>query len=362
MTERNKTESKVIKMQDYSDFKMSFEIPIIKAMEKINANSQGIVFICDNDNAVIAALTDGDIRRHILTGKTLEAPAIEAANRNFRYVTTDDEYKNAHKTCIEESLTALPKLNERGHITAIYLMNETNSTINPQISVPVVIMAGGKGTRLYPYTKVLPKPLVPIGEDTITEYIMNRFIDYGCNDFTMIVNHKKNMIKAYFSEEGQKYNIKFIDEDIPLGTGGGLKLLKKSITSTFFMSNCDVLIFADYAEILSLHKETDNIITMICAAKTLTVPYGTVEVNNEGVISSLIEKPSLSFLTNTGIYVIEPRFLDYIEPYVFTHITDSIQKCIDAGERVGVYPVSEGQWSDMGQLEEMEKMQRLLGI
>jgi len=349
-------------MQNYSDYKMSFETPIIEAMAKINANSQGIVFLCDKEEKTIASLTDGDIRRHILAGKSLDTPAIEAANKNFRFITTDDEYKHAHKICADESLTMLPRLDESGYIVSIYFKNETNVSIKQQISIPVVIMAGGKGTRLYPYTKVLPKPLVPIGEDTITEHIMKRFAEYGCDEFTMIVNHKKNLIKAYFTEEEQKYNIEFVDELVFLGTGGGLKLIEKQMKSTFFMTNCDVLIFADYSEILTMHKKYDNIITMICAAKTITVPYGTLELNSDGKISSLVEKPALSFLTNTGIYVIEPRFLEYIKLDEFTHITDSIQACINAGERVGVYPISDEQWSDMGQLEEMEKMQRLLGI
>ena len=347
-------------MQNLSSFLVTQETPVIEAMAMINLNSQGIVFLCSQDGGVTASLTDGDVRRHIIGGKQLDAPSIIAANTNFHYVSTPDEYRNAQKICAEKTLVALPYLDENKRLISIFFANEVNVIEKPSLNMPVVIMAGGKGTRLYPYTKILPKPLVPIGDVTITEHIISNFEEYSCNEIIMIVNHKKNMIKAYFSDEYKKNNVKFMDEDTPLGTGGGLKLLEGLVKGTFFVTNCDVLVFADYNEILRTHKEAGNIITMVCATRAITIPYGVIEVGCDGKISSLTEKPSFPFLTNTGVYVVEPKFLSYIQENTVTPITDIIQACVDSGENVGIYPISEEQWSDMGQPDEMEKMQRKL--
>ena len=347
-------------MQNLSSLIVSSKTPIIEAMSKIDANAHGIVFVCSDDGVVLGSLTDGDVRRHIISGKRLDAPSLDAANESYYYITTDEESRNAQRICIERTLSALPRLDENRRLVSVHFRYETKVGTKPRIDIPVVIMAGGKGTRLLPYTKVLPKPLVPIGDTTITERIMSNFAEYGCCDIHMIVNYKKNMIKAYFADEHPDISIKFVDEDIPLGTGGGLKLLEGIVKNTFFLSNCDILINADYDEIYRTHMEARNIITMVCATKTVTIPYGIIEVDKDGKIFSLTEKPTFPFLTNTGLYVIEPAFLRYIENMKFTPITDIIQACIDVGERVGVYPISDDQWSDMGQLDEMEKMQKSL--
>ena len=145
-----------------------------------------------------------------------------------------------------------------------------------------------------------------------------------------------------------------------MGTGGGLRLLEGKYSSSFFMSNCDILVEEDYGKILRYHRENKNIVTMVCAKKNLIIPYGTVRVSDEGQALMLDEKPELSFVTNTGLYVLEPEFLQEIPQNVFIHITDIIQKCIDEKKRVGVYLISEDHWMDMGQLDELERMRKQL--
>ncbi|MEG0305994.1 MAG: sugar phosphate nucleotidyltransferase, partial [Oscillospiraceae bacterium] len=226
--------------------------------------------------------------------------------------------------------------------------------------IPVVITAGGLGTRLYPYTKILPKPLIPVGELPIVEHIIERFKGFGCSEFSMIVNYKKSMIKSYFSEVEKDYSLEFIDEDTPLGTGGGLSLLKGKLNRPFFFTNCDCLIDADYGDIYKFHRENKNIITMVCAFKHFTIPYGVIDLDTEGGIKNITEKPEMNFLTNTGIYLVEPRVVEEMEYGVACGFPDIIEKYRTAGEKVGVYPVSENSWMDMGQLEELETMRRRL--
>ena len=204
--------------------------------------------------------------------------------------------------------------------------------------------------------------MIPIGEKTITEHIISRFHEYGCEHFDMIVNYKKNFIKSYFLDNENTYDVNFIDETEFLGTGGGLRLLKGRYKTPFFMTNCDILIEEDYAKIFEYHQKNKNIITMVCAEKNMIIPYGTVEVSKDGQAMGLKEKPSLSFTTNTGFYVIEPEFLELIPDNTFIHITDVIQKCIDMEKGVGVYTISEEKWLDMGQMEELEKMKKKLNL
>ena len=147
----------------------------------------------------------------------------------------------------------------------------------------------------------------------------------------------------------------FIEEKKFMGTGGGLKLLEGRYASTFFMSNCDILIEADYGEIVRFHRENKNLATMVCAMKHVTIPYGTVEVSSEGRAQRLKEKPELSFITNTGFYVLEGIPAD-----TFIHITDIMQKYIDGGKQIGVYPIAEERWLDMGQMDELERMKKRL--
>ncbi|MDD4566010.1 MAG: sugar phosphate nucleotidyltransferase [Eubacteriales bacterium] len=347
--------------QDYLDLIVPETMTIIQVMEVLNRTSKGVVFICDENNVMTATVTDGDIRRHILRGGKLESMISEPANYSFTYV-RKEQIDHAQKIMQEKKIRCLPVLDESGCLISTVFLGEKQKQPKGNIGAPVVIMAGGKGTRLYPYTKVLPKALIPVGEISISEHIMNEFMKYGCDDFTMIVNHKKNMIKAYFTEEDIQYHVHFADEDSPLGTGGGLKLLQGKIDQTFFITNCDILIKEDYQKIYNAHVENNNLVTMVCATKKLTIPYGVVKVNTEGRLSSISEKPSFPFLTNTGMYLAEPRIFDYIPENTFIHITDIIETCKNNNENIGIYPISEFQWSDMGQMDEMEKMKKRLHI
>ena len=258
----------------------------------------------------------------------------------------------------------IPVLDEEGRILDLYC-GESGTPIRKQrnpLSIPVVINAGGKGTRLDPYTRVLPKPLIPVGELPIIEHIMREYQAYSCNDFHIIVNYKKELMKAYFSDSETQYNITWYDEEKPLGTGGGLSLLRGELDSTFFFANCDALLTANYESMLQFHKENGNVITMICAYKNINIPYGVVEMGENGSIESMREKPLMSFLTNTGIYIVEPEVIDDIEDNESIGFPDIIEREKTKGKKVAVFPVSENDWMDMGQLPELEKMRiRLYG-
>lgn len=344
---------------DYDKFIVKEDTTILETMHVLNQNAHGIVLVCDENRTIKGTVTDGDIRRQILKNDNLNIPVSYVANYNFLYV-YNDNVDSADRIMIENKIKCIPVLDNNNRLVDLHFLGEKTIPRYSALNLPVVIMAGGKGTRLYPFTKVLPKPLIPIGDITITEHIMNRFIDYNCNNFYIIVNCKKSLIKSYFVEEKPQYKINFVDEDMPLGTGGGLKLLQQEIDTTFFMTNCDILISADYSKIYNYHKKNDNIITMVCVDKKFTIPYGTVNVEFDNKVVSLSEKPEVSFLTNTGMYIIEPDVFDLIPDETFIHITDIIEKCIKSCKKVGAYTISEDDWMDMGQFEELENMRKRL--
>jgi dTDP-glucose pyrophosphorylase len=343
-------------MSNFQAFIVSSKASVFDAMSVIDKNEVKIAFVC-NDDILCAAITDGDIRRYILSGKSLNASVLEASNHDFKYAKASHTDEQRKAIMHDNFINALPILDELGKLIDIFWIETDHLSIKKtSLALPVVIMAGGLGVRLHPHTKVLPKPLVPIGDSTITEHIMHRFLQFECSNFFITVNHKKNMIKAYFADEELTYNIKFVEEEKPLGTGGGLSLLKGEINQTFFMTNCDILVFEDYYEILKQHQSSGNLVTMVCSAKNIIIPYGIVDIDKNGHISSLTEKPSYSFLANTGFYVIEPEFLEFVPDNTFVHITDIFETVIAQGKKVGIYPISEEKWADMGQLDEMEKM------
>jgi NDP-sugar pyrophosphorylase family protein len=225
-----------------------------------------------------------------------------------------------------------------------------------QFDLPVIIMAGGFGTRLKPLTNVIPKPLIPIGEKTIIENIFDRFAVHGSNRFYLSVNYKADLIKYYLENLNLEHEISYFIEDKPLGTAGSLSLLKGKINSTFFVSNCDIIIEQDYSEILKYHQENKNEITIVAALKNYAIPYGTIETGNNGQLLSLKEKPELTFKINSGMYILEPSLLDEIPTNEFFHITYLIEKIKLRNGNVGVFPVSEGSWKDIGEWDEYWKM------
>ncbi|WP_353093813.1 nucleotidyltransferase family protein [Tissierella praeacuta] len=344
------------------DLFINQDLSIKEALKKLDETAKKILLVVES-NKLIGVLTDGDIRRWILKSGNLNEPVRLIMIKSPKYI-FEENIKNAKKVLKEYSIEAIPVLNRKKEVIDIMFWNDNfNRKFKfNKMDNPVVVMAGGKGTRLDPYTKILPKPLIPIGDIPIVERIINRFNEYGCNDFYMTVNYKKNMIKAYFNEIEKTYKIDYIEEDKPLGTVGSLYLLKEKIKDTFFVSNCDILIEGNYSDMLKYHKEHKTKITLITSLKHYTIPYGVIQINGDSDVKRMIEKPEYDFLVNTGMYILEPEVINDIPENKFFHITDLINHYINKGEKIGIYPVSEGAWLDMGQFKEMEIMLERLGV
>lgn len=348
----------MITMNKAKDFNIGKDNSVRDALKNIDKNARGIAIVVDENGGFLGTITDGDIRRWILKNGSMSAPVSEVMNSNATVLFSGQTDK-AKTIMKEKSITAIPVLNKnRIVLDIVFLYDETevNKKNEDLIDTPVVVMAGGLGTRLYPYTKILPKPLIPIGETPILERIIDKFRAYSVNDFYLTVNYKKNMIKSYFNDLDKDYKVNYVDEDKPLGTGGSLSLLKGRINKTFFVSNCDILIDAEYNKILKHHKESGNKITIVTSIKNFTIPYGVFKLSEEGTINEIQEKPEYSYLINTGMYVLEPEVINDIPEDEFYNLPDIIEKYMNDNIKVGIYPISEQCWMDMGQLSEMKDM------
>ena len=216
-------------------------------------------------------------------------------------------------------------------------------------------MAGGKGTRKEPFTKVLPKPLVPIHEKPVIEHIIERYTDVGVNEFIFTVNYKARIMKAFFEELKPDFSVDFVEEQDPLGTAGSLKFLENRFDMPFFVTNCDIIIKADYSDLYTFHKNNSYDITLVASMKNYTIPYGTCELNGEGHLKNINEKPEFDFLVNTGLYILNPEVLHLIPEDKLYHITHLIEDAQKSGKRVGVYPIDDDAWIDVGEWAEYQK-------
>jgi dTDP-glucose pyrophosphorylase/predicted transcriptional regulator len=341
---------------DVKKFFISPDVSIREAIRQLDETAKKLLLVVE-DGKLVGVVTDGDIRRWILKNQDL-SQAINFVMNSSPISITKSEVGQAFNIMKEKGIEGLPLLDENKQVLDILFWNELGSMEGEKPvkkEVPVVIMAGGKGSRLYPYTKIIPKPLIPIGDTPIVERIMNQMISFGFIDFYLTVNYRKELIKAYFNDDN-RYHLSFVEEKEPLGTAGALTLLKDKITGSFFVSNCDILVDVNYEKLLYHHNKSQNQITVITAMKNYEIPYGVVSLDDGGRIQALNEKPNYEFLVSTGLYVLERDVLDLIPEDIPFDMPDLIRLCLKNGNQVGAYPVMDSTWLDMGEFSEMKKM------
>lgn len=332
---------------------------VIAALKQMDAMKVKLLLVTDGDK-FCSLLSIGDIQRAIIANVPLESPIEKILRDKVNVAKQGDDRERIITRMKERRNDFMPIVDEEGNIVDVIFWEDIStykeSRIKTPFTLPVVIMAGGQGSRLRPLTNVLPKPLIPIGEQTMMEDIMDKFVECGCHDFYVSVNYKADTIRRYFDNLGKpQYHVEYFQEDKPLGTAGSLHLLKDRINSTFFVSNCDIIIDEDYSEILDFHRQNKNEITVVAALKNYAIPYGTLETGDAGLLIGLTEKPNLTFKINTGMYILEPHLIEEIPSDRLYHITFLIEKLINEGRKVGVFPISEGSWTDIGNWDEYMK-------
>lgn len=350
-------------MRDISKITIAPSTTLLAALKMMDEQKVKTLFVFD-DKHFEGLFTLGDVQRAIIKNIGLDKNVGAILDRHKIY-----GYKAESEGTIREKMRSIraevmPILDEGGNIEDIWfwneIFNEQEPDTRPKIELPVVIMAGGKGTRLKPITNVIPKPLVPVGDKTILEVILDQFESIGCHKFYMSVNYKADMMKYYLSQLDHKYDIEFFMEDKPLGTIGSVSLLKGKITTPFFVSNCDSINEQDYRDVWDYHVNNHNDMTIVTMVKSFKIPYGVIETGEDGLMTALKEKPEQNYQVNTGVYILNPELINEIPEGDFFHITNLMEKVQARGGRVGCFPVSEHSWKDMGEWPEYLKMIKVL--
>ena len=338
---------------------VSLKHSLLDAMKVMDSQKVKTLFVIDNERFE-GLITIGDIQRAIINNISLQEPLSRVLTKNkvYGYLSEkEDVIKGKMRRMRAE---VMPILDDNDNLIDVWFWNDifekSEAAIRERIDIPVVIMAGGKGTRLKPLTNVIPKPLVPIGEKTILEEIMDRFEGIGCHRFYMSVNYKSDMMHFYLNQLDHKYCIEFFEENKPLGTIGSVSLLKGKLNSPFFVSNCDIIIDQDYRDVYDYHLDNHNDLTLVTAVKSICIPYGVIETGGDGLMLGLQEKPELTYMINTGLYLLNAECINEIPEGEVFHITQLIEKIKARGGRVGCFPVSEHAWKDMGEWSEYLRM------
>lgn len=333
------------------------DISIKDGWRQLNENNYKILFVVDDDGILRGSVTDGDIRRWILADGSIQEPIFKLMNHNPVVVFETTPEEEIKQLIVKRRLECVPVLdiNRRPSRYVSWdsvIEKKTKAVQREKIDIPVVIMAGGRGVRLDPFTKVLPKPLIPLGEKPILEHIIEKFRNHGVMNFFITLNYRSNMIRAYFEDIPRDFDLHFVQEVFPAGTAGALHHFKNRINSTFAVSNCDILIDADYADILRFHREKGNRITIVSSMRHFPIPYGVVEIEGGGRLKAIREKPEFDFLVNTGLYILEPELLHLIPDDRVFHMTHLIEHVRRENKEIGVYPISPTSWMDIGETKE----------
>lgn len=342
---------------------ISSSTTLLEALKQMDAQKVKMLFVFESEHFA-SILTIGDIQRAIVKNIPLDTPVSDVVDKKKKFAKKGETMDEIRRKMLALRAECMPVLDDKSELSDVIfwrdLFEKEETALRPKIELPVVIMAGGKGTRLKPITNVIPKPLVPVGDKTILEVIMDQFESIGCHKFYMSVNYKADIMKYYLNQLEHKYDIEFFMEDKPLGTIGSVSLLKGKIATPFFVSNCDSINEQDYRDVWDYHVKNHNDMTIVTMVKSFKIPYGVIETGEDGLMTALKEKPEQTYQVNTGVYILNPELIDEIPEGEFFHITHLMEKVQSRGGRVGCFPVSEHSWKDMGEWPEYLKMINVL--
>jgi len=330
---------------------------IHEVMKKLQKTGERCLVVVNKNKRLLGTINDGDIRRAILNQISTSTSIKNIYEKKCTYVQSKKfKIEKILKIIKSKKIDLVPVVNNNKIVINYLTLKEIEGLTSPKkIAIDVIIMAGGRGTRLKPFTHILPKPLIPLKDKTVIEKIIDNFRKFGVKKFIISINYKSKIIKSFFDELNPNYKYKFIEEKKSLGTAGSLGYLQNKIKKDYFITNCDTLIDFDYSEAYKAHKENKNDITVVVSSKKFTIPYGVCKINESGLLNSIQEKPSQHSLINTGMYVVNNQIFRLIKKSKFLNFTDLILLARKKNKKVGIYPISERSWLDIGQWDGYEK-------
>jgi dTDP-glucose pyrophosphorylase len=328
---------------------------LLETLRVIDASGLEVALLCDQSGALIGVATDGDCRRAIISGKSLDTPIADIANARFTSVGPEIGRPDAVQMMLERGFNCLPVIDAKGRLVDLHTLR--NAMLGTRSQSWAVIMAGGKGERLGELTTAIPKPMLPIGDRPILEWIVQLLVSHGIRRIFISVSYLGTMIEDHFGDGANHLcRIEYIREKEPLGTGGPLALLPEPPRSPVVVMNGDLLTGINISRMLAFHRAGGFAATMALREHTVKVPFGVAEI--DGVrVAKLIEKPALKYRINAGIYVIDPPVLERIPKGRMYPITELLDGCLSDRLPVGAYHMQE-VWNDIGMPEEYARSQK----
>lgn len=333
---------------------VSPEITILETMKVIDENAMKLALAVDKNNRLLGSISDGDIRRALLKGISLNEQVKSIMNTRPTTFHDDEPRKDMLVAMRLLRISQIPIVDNEGRVAGLAVLD---SMLNPtRRDNPVVLMAGGLGSRLRPLTQNCPKPLLNVGGQPVLETILENFIDSGFHKFYFSVNYKAKMIEDYFGDGSRRgIEINYIHEDKKMGTAGALSLLPQKPEMPVIVMNGDILTKINFLQLLDFHSDHRAIATMCAHKYDLKIPYGVIKVNKHRLID-IEEKPTNSFFINAGIYVLDPMALDYIPSGTFYDMPTLFTKLIEEQRETAVFPIRE-YWLDIGHMSDFERAQ-----
>ena len=343
---------------DFKALQLSPNSTLLEAMKVLNSASEQIVLVVE-DNKLIATITDGDIRRGLLRGVQLSDSIKPIMNQEFKFVNEENSMP-IEITPEMQGIKYLPVVNGMGGLKSLLRLNNSLSQ-SKKLKNAVVIMAGGKGTRLRPLTQNCPKPMLHVQGKPMLEHILDKCMASGFSRFYISVNYLKEQIISYFGDGSSRgISIHYLEEDEPLGTAGSLSLLPHNLDEPFLVLNGDVITNFDPCTLLQFHLEHKAEATLCVRENSYTLPYGVVKVNDIE-LAGFQEKPTLSYFANAGVYIIQPSLLKYIQNSQFIDMPTLINNAQENGSFVAVCPIHEF-WIDVGRPETLKEANQYMEL
>lgn len=344
-------------LRDHHEVMVSPGCTFGEALKQMERVGRGIILIADGQEHLLGVMTDGDIRKAVLKGITLDDPVTLVMNPTPVVITEETTPGELYRFMQEKGIRYVPSLDRSGRLEGILYEKELRGA--KIITCPAVIMAGGLGTRLRPLTANVPKPLLPVGGKPMIQHVIESLRGYGINEFFVSVNYKAEMIEEFLGDGSDfRVRIEYLREKKRLGTAGALSLIRTNGWQDIFVLNSDVMTDLDFHAMYQFHLDHEHDLTMAVKRFNLQVPYGVVEMDMNRVVS-LSEKPNITNYVNAGIYLLNRRVLGDIPRETFFNMTDLITNLVDQSRNVASYLIK-GDWTDVGLPEEYDRLNGLL--
>lgn len=324
------------------------------AIEVIDQAALKIGLVVDGQHHLLGVLTDGDIRRALLKHKRLDIPVSEVMNADPIVAFQDEPVAQLRTRMLQKNILHLPLVDASGMLVGLETLSDL---MQPEVKEnPVLLMAGGFGTRLRPLTHQMPKPLLRVGDKPILEHILESFLQEGFRKFYISVHYKAEMIKQYFGDgRNCGCEITYLEEEKPLGTAGCLRLLPEVPAQDMIVMNGDLLTQVNFSKLLEFHQQAQAHATLCVRDYSYQVPFGVVETDGHHLLK-IEEKPTQHFFVSTGIYVLSPQFIEQV-PEGYQDIPDLFQQATQAQKPVCVFPLHE-YWLDIGRMDDFQRAQQ----